>query len=106
MGPLARDWSRQRWYGVVEIEWAGHPMHFVSFLIKTLDGYTTVYHVATKSNVALRTFTQALDRYGQSRQKKDARHILVVNGDNIPLTPVFWEDIFLPRDLPTPFEAT
>ena len=93
---LSRELESNRWYGVVEIEWAGHPMHFVSFLIKTLDGYTTVYHVATKSNVALRTFTQALDGYGQSRQKKDARHILVVNGVNIPLTPVSWEDIFLP----------
>ena len=93
---LSRELESARWYGVVEIEWAGHPMHFVSFLIKTLDGYTTVYHVATKSNVALRTFTQALDGYGQSRQKEDARHILVVNGDNIPLTPVSWEDIFLP----------
>lgn len=71
-------------------------MHFVSFLVKVGNGYSTVYHVATKSNVALRTFTHALDGYGQSKQKEDARHILVVNGDNIHLTPVSWEDIFLP----------
>ena len=96
------EWDRShelesaRWYGVVEIEWAGQPMHFVSFLIKSEPGYATVYHVATKSNVALRTFTQALDGYGQSKQKEDARHIFVVNGENIPLTPVSWEDIFLP----------
>lgn len=93
---LSRELESEGWYGVVEIEWAGHPLHFVSFLIKTRDGYTTVYHVATKSNVALRTFTHALDGYGQSKQKDDVRHILVVNGDDIPLTPVSWEDIFLP----------
>ena len=93
---LSRELESNRWYGVVEIEWAGHPMHFVSFLVKIGNGYSTVYHVATKSNVALRTFTHALDGYGQSKQKEDARHILVVNGDDIPLTPVSWEDIFLP----------
>jgi hypothetical protein len=93
---LSRELESEGWYGVVEIEWAGHPMHFVSFLIKARDGYTAVYQVATKSNVALRKFTHALDAYGKSRQKEDARHILVVNGDNIPLTPVSWDDIFLP----------
>ena len=93
---LSRELESERWYGVVEIEWAGHPMHFVSFLIKTGGGYSTVYQVATQSNVALRTFTQALDGYGLSRKKEDARHILVINGDNILLTPVSWEDIFLP----------
>ena len=93
---LSRELESKRWYGVIEIEWGGHPLHFVSFLVKTRDGYTTVYHVATKSNVALRTFTHALDGYGQSKQREDARHILVVNGDNIPLTEVSWEEIFLP----------
>lgn len=93
---LSRELESERWHGLVEIEWAGHPLHFVSFLIKTGSGYTTVHHVATKSNGALRTFTQALDDYGQCRKKRDARHILAVNGDNIPLTPVAWEDIFLP----------
>jgi hypothetical protein len=96
---LSRELESNGWYGVVQIEWAGHPLHFVSVLIKTGDGYTTVYHVATQSNVALRSFTHALDGYGQSKQKDDARHILVVNGDNIPLTPVSWEDIFLPPGL-------
>lgn len=93
---LSRELESKGWYGVVEIEWAGHPMHFVSFLVNIGNGYSTVYHVATKSNVALRTFTHALDGYGQSKQKEDARHILVVNGDNIPLTPVSWDHIFLP----------
>ena len=93
---LSRELGSERWYGVVEIEWAGHSLHFVSFLIKSEPGYATVYHVATKSNVALRTFTQALDGYGQSKKKDDARHILVVNGEDIPLTAVSWENIFLP----------
>ena len=93
---LSRELESDRWYGLVEIEWTGHPIHFVSFLIKIGSGYTTVYHVATKSNVALRTFTQALDCYGQSKRREDVGHILVVNGENIPLTPVSWEDIFLP----------
>ena len=93
---LSRELESKGWYGVVEIEWAGHPMHFVSFLIKSEPGYAPVYHVATKSNGALRTFTQALDGYGQSKKKDDARHILVVNGEDIALTPVSWDSIFLP----------
>ena len=43
---LSRELESNRWYGVVEIEWAGHPMHFVSFLVKIGNGYSTVYHVA------------------------------------------------------------
>lgn len=93
---LSRELESDTWHGLIEIEWAGHPMHFFSFLLKSGYGYATIYQVATRSNVALRKFTHALDDYGRMRKKRDARHIQAVNGDNIPLTPVSWEDIFLP----------
>jgi len=96
---LEQELKSESWYGSIDVEWAGYQMHFVSFLIKHNGGFSTVYHVATQSNEALRTFTQALDAYGQSRNKSDGRHILVINGDDIPITPISWEDIFLPPGL-------
>lgn len=96
---LEQELPSDSWHGSIDIEWAGHQMHFVSFLIKHNGGFSTVYQVATQSNKALRTFTEALNTYGQSRNKADARHILVINGPDIPVTPVSWEDIFLPPGL-------
>lgn len=96
---LEQELTSDSWYGSIDIEWVGHQIHFVSVLVKYNGGFSTVYHVATQSNEALRTFTQALDAYGQSRNKADARHILVINGPDIPVTPVSWEDIFLPPGL-------
>ncbi len=96
---LQQELKSESWYGSIDIEWTGHQMHFVSFLLKSNGGYVHVYQVATQSNEALRTFTQALDAYGQSRNTSDTRHILVINGDDIPIAPVSWEEIFLPPGL-------
>jgi hypothetical protein len=87
------------WFGEIHLEWAGHRLHFKSILLKTAGGYTAVYHAATRSSSALCLFTEALERYGRSRQKEDARHITVINGQNIPLVPVDWSEIFLPDGL-------
>ena len=96
---LRQDLDSEEWYGRVHLEWLQHPIHVYSFQIFTGQGYSTVYHVATKSNVALRQFTQELDAYGLSRYNKMTRTMLVVNGDDIPLEPVSWDDVFLPAGL-------
>jgi hypothetical protein len=93
---LLQELDSAGWSGRIDITWEGYPIHVVNFLLKHLDGYINVYHVATHSNVALRRLLQEVERYGQSRQKEVARQIYVVNGDDIPIMPVSWDDIFLP----------
>jgi len=93
---LSQELDSDGWFGRVHLTWEGHPIHVVSFLLKDGHGYTNLYHVATRSNVALRRLLEAVERYGQSRQKEVARHIHVVNGPDIPIMPVSWDDIFLP----------
>jgi hypothetical protein len=92
-----RELKSDSWFGHVDIEWAGYSIHFKSFLVKAQGGYTTVYHAATQSNIALCLLLQALERYGKTRQKSDARHITVMNGPDIPISPIEWDDIILPH---------
>jgi hypothetical protein len=94
---LSQELDSGGWFGLVHFKWAGHSIHVVSLLLKTGNGYSNVYHVATPSNVALRTLLKEIERYGQSRNKDTARQIYVVNGDDIPIMPVSWEDVFLPQ---------
>lgn len=91
--------SSDGWYGQVDIEWVGHMLHFVSFLILTGDGYSTVHQVATRSNAPLGLLHQALESYSHSIRKQGSRKIQVLNGANIPISPVSWDDIFLPEGL-------
>lgn len=93
---LSRELDSDGWFGLVHLRWEGYPIHAVSLLLKSGSGYSNVYHVATRSNAALRTLLKEIERYGQSRNKDTARQIYVVNGDDIPITPVSWEDVFLP----------
>jgi len=96
---LGRELKSDSWFGEAYIEWVGYRIHFKSFLIKTVGGYTPVYHAATQSNIALCLFTDALERYGQTRQKEADDHITVMNGPDISITPIEWDDILLPHGL-------
>lgn len=96
---LGRELNSDSWLGEAYIEWVGYSIHFKSFLIKTVGGYTTLYHAATQSNLALCLFTDALGRYGQTRQKEADDHITVMNGPDIAITPIEWDDILLSHGL-------
>ena len=99
----ARDARRELdgtdWFGLVHIEWMQRPIHIVRLLLFTGQGYTDVLHVAIKSNVAFRRLVEALNAYERSRRKVEARKIEVVNGDDIPIVPVGWDEIVLPSGL-------
>jgi SpoVK/Ycf46/Vps4 family AAA+-type ATPase len=49
--------------------------------------------------MALREFHRVLDDYGQMREKSRGRRILVVNGEDIPVPDVSWNDLILPDGL-------
>lgn len=92
---LRHELDGLEWFGLVHVKWMGHPIHILSCFIFSGRGYSNVLHVATTSNVAVRQFTHALDEYGRSRRKVEERKIRVVNGANLPITPVTWDDLIL-----------
>ena len=62
---LSHELDSDGWSGRVDITWEGHPIQVVSFLLKYDSGYINAYHIATRSNVALRRLLQEVERYGQ-----------------------------------------
>lgn len=93
---LRHELDGTEWFGLIHIEWLEQPIHIMKVILYEGRGYSDVYHVATKSNVALRSFARELNAYGLTRRKVEARKIRVVNGDDIPITPVEWDEIILP----------
>jgi hypothetical protein len=93
---LRQELDGSHWFGLIHIEWMEQPIHFLRFCVFDGRGYFSMIRVATKSNVALRRFAQELNAYGLTRQKVEARKIRVVNGDDIPIAPVPWDEIALP----------
>ncbi|MHB2026598.1 MAG: AAA family ATPase [Elusimicrobiota bacterium] len=88
------------WMGRIDVEWSGKKIHYFRFGVRADEGrIKCVSLIAAQSNAALRDFHRELDRYGQARDKDDVRNIIVVNGDNIPIPPVAWEDLILPDGL-------
>lgn len=96
---VEREMTGSWWKGIVEFGWNGQALHFSTFSVPTGNGFSDVCYVATKSNVALRQFHEALNRYAQTRRAKSHAEILVVNGDDIPIEPLGWDDVVLPESL-------
>lgn len=90
-----KELDANNWNGDIDIEWKGQPIHYRDLLYFERFGSTTVTLVATKSNALLRDFHRELDEYAKERHKKGEPHILVVNGDNIPIPRVSWDDVLL-----------
>jgi hypothetical protein len=95
---VGQDLNGDEWYGVLHVEWMGQPIHIWSFFIYTGRGYSNVFHVATRSNAAMRDLFHALRAHERSK-RKDVRKITVINGDDIPIQEVSWEDVILPAAL-------
>ena len=88
------------WNGIVEIDWKGQPIHYLRVAFCIEHGATRELGlVAAKSNTVLREFHRALDEYGQMREKSRGRYILVVNGDDIPVPDIPWDNVLLPDGL-------
>ncbi|MBI2789812.1 MAG: ATP-binding protein [Elusimicrobia bacterium] len=96
------DWDRQKeldangWSGDIEIEWQGQPIHYRDVIyFEGLHGRSTVTMISTKSNALLREFHRGLDEYGKQRDKTGEPHIMVVNGENIRISRVSWDEVLL-----------
>jgi AAA+ superfamily predicted ATPase len=96
------EWDLQKeldsywWKGLVELEWKGSPLHYLTYPVNTGMAFGDFFFVATKSNAVLQDFQRVLDAYGKARRKKpDSKQILVVNGDDIPVQEVTWDDVVM-----------
>lgn len=96
------EWDLQKeldgywWKGLVELEWLGFPLHYLTYPVNAGSGFSDFFFVATKSNVVLQDFQRSLDAYGQTRRKKpESKQILVVNGEDIPIQEVSWDDVVM-----------
>jgi hypothetical protein len=93
-----RDLESGCWIGSAEIEWAGTPIHFRSILIIHYRLWPLILFAA-KSAAALRNFLSVLGEYGLARERGKRREILVVNGENISVPGLGWEDLILPPEM-------
>lgn len=94
-----KDLESEGWIGSVEIEWKGSAIHFCSPFMEQCLAHEPLALIATRSNAALRHLLHGLKEYGLMRERHDNREILVVNGPNLPKSPVSWDDVILPRGL-------
>ena len=92
---LKKELNADRWTGLIEIVWQEHNIHYFSFEADA-DSEKTIL-VATTSNAALREFHSVLSEYASTRERSD--EILVVNGRDIPIPQVCWNDVILPPGL-------
>lgn len=95
---LGKELDVSGWVGIVRIEWNRYPINFLRIPVGVMRGGRLEYLtcVATRSNSVLRAFHRALEEYGRGRVIKTSREILVVNGENIPIRPLSWDEIVLP----------
>lgn len=95
------EWDRKEldsdgWTGSVEIEWEKQPIHYYSWNTLETGGEISIVIIATQSNAALRDFHKSLSAYGHARETPTQPKIIVVNGSNISIPKVSWDDVILP----------
>jgi ATPase family protein associated with various cellular activities (AAA) len=92
--PSEAELESNGWIGSMEIEWLSSPIHFCSVATRSNLAEAPLVVVATKSTAVLREFLRVVCEYGHSRQLNN--EILVVNGDNIAVPKLDWEELVLP----------
>ena len=97
---LKKELDSDNWNGSIEVKWDGQNIHYEMFIAMTGEGgRLPVIMVATKSNSALRGFHAALGKYGKVRAKGKENRIRVINGEDIPLPKISWDDVILPKGM-------
>jgi ATP-dependent Zn protease len=97
---LKKELDGNNWSGRIVVKWEGQELIYDSFSVVTVEGgHIVITLLATKSNSAMRSFHAELDKYGKVRAKGKANRIRVVNGEDIPLPSVTWEDVILPKGM-------
>ena len=89
----------EAWIGSIEIEWNGSAIHFYSPFMEHCLALEPLILMATKSNAMLQNLLCGLKQYRLRRERNNNREILVVNGDNIPVTAHSWDDLVLPAHM-------
>jgi len=85
------------WKGQIYIEWEQQPIHVFAFTVACGHGWNDIFMIATQSNRVLRAFHQAIASYARAvRMRSTPRDIFVVNGEDIQIRPVSWDDVMLP----------
>ncbi len=87
------------WRGTIELIWKGHDIHCHVFMLMLGRGCTYIYFVATKSLAAFRDLLLVLNRYGRVRRKGKREEIYVVNGVNISIPAISWDEVVLPANM-------
>ena len=90
------EWDTTAWNGLMQLEWDGARIDIVSYFIYSAGTYNIEYIIATQSHAALQSLMQALQNYARERIRKEPHCIHVVNGPDIPILPLTWDDIVLP----------
>lgn len=94
---MKNELNAASWKGQIHIEWEQQPIHVFAFTVSCGHGWRDIFMLATKSNSAMRTLHQTLARYASTvRMKSAAREIYVVNGEDIQIRPVLWDEVLLP----------
>lgn len=97
------------WRGTIELIWSGQEMHCRMLTLALSRGCADIYFVATKSLAAFRDLLLVLNRYGRARRKGKREEIDIVNGANIAILPISWDEVILPanmvRDIKTNVEG-
>lgn len=87
------------WRGTIELVWNGHDIHCHKLSLAVGNGLEEIYFVATKSVAAFCDLLLVLDRYGKARHKGKTEEIYVVNGENIAMSPIAWDEVILPANM-------
>lgn len=98
VGGTSIDLNSIWWKGTIEMEWEDSSIHFLTYPV-SIGVVDHLFLVATKSAAALRSFHRALDAYGHSRLEQPRPTMYVVNGEDMPIVPVSWDELVLPPGL-------
>lgn len=104
VGP-GSEWDRKEldtrdWTGEIELEWRGQAVHYAATrLVGFPEDADNRMLAATKSNAALRDLQAAVREYSETRKRRKDKWIKVVNGEDIRVPNVGWDDVLLPQGL-------
>lgn len=99
------EWDRKEldtseWTGEIELEWQGQPIHYsVVRLVGFQEDRDNRMLAATKSNAVIRDLQSAVRGYSEARKRRKDKWIKVVNGEDIRVPNVGWDDVLLPKGL-------
>lgn len=99
MNGASEEVDAYSWRGTIGLVWNGHDIHCHKLSLAVDNGLEEIYFVATKSVAAFRDLLLVLDRYGKARHKGKTEEIYVVNGDNISISPISWDEVVLPANM-------